>query len=51
MLYYIVQPGDTLDKISKNFGVTREALMKANHFTDEIVVPELVLVIPVGNQE
>ncbi len=46
---YVVQAGDTLTKIANKFGVTVEAIVKANNIADPNVIhPGQVLVIPVS---
>jgi hypothetical protein len=44
---YIVQEGDTLDGIARQFLVSRESILLANHLTDETLIPsrELILTI------
>ena len=44
---YIVQPGDTLWRISRQFGTTVDAIVQANHIPNLIYVGQ-VLDIPVG---
>jgi LysM repeat protein len=43
---YIIKPGDTLYGISKSFGVTLEALKKANALERDSIRPKQVLTIP-----
>jgi len=43
---YTVKPGDSLYGISKSFGVSIEALKKANGLERDLLKPEQVLVIP-----
>src|SRR4030043_48284 len=43
---YTVKPGDTLYGISKSFGVSIEALKKANVLEDDSLKPKQVLMIP-----
>ena len=43
---YTVKPGDTLYGISKSFGVSIEALKKANALEDDSLKPKQVLMIP-----
>jgi len=39
VVYYIVQPGDTLSKIAANFGVTVSHLKKINKLSSDIIKP------------
>ena len=43
---YTVKPGDTLYGISKSFGVSIEALKKANALEGDSIKPKQVLTIP-----
>lgn len=43
---YVVQPGDTLYRISARFGVTVQALRLANRMTSSVIVSGQVLTIP-----
>lgn len=47
MLTYVVQQGDSLYSIARRFGVTVEALMKANHLASAVLDVGQTLTIPV----
>lgn len=48
---YIVKPGDSLYVISKSFGVSIDALKKANHLEDSSIKPKQVLMIPTQREK
>jgi peptidoglycan endopeptidase LytE len=47
---YTVKPGDTLFEISKSFGVSIDALKKANHLETDTIKPKQVLLIPIQKE-
>src|SRR5690606_16638010 len=46
---YVVQPGDTLFRISVRFGVSMDAIRNANGFVGDTIYSAQTLVIPDGN--
>lgn len=46
---YVVQKGDSLYSISRNYGITIESLKNANNITDNILTIGQVLIIPDNN--
>jgi spore germination protein len=48
MLTYIVQRGDTIYRIARRFGITEEALRKANNLASSVTYIGQVLTIPVS---
>jgi peptidoglycan endopeptidase LytE len=48
---YTVKPGDTLYGISKSFGVSTEALKKANALEGNLIHPKQVLTIPFSREK
>jgi peptidoglycan DL-endopeptidase LytE len=48
---YIVKPGDSLYKISKSFGLSTEALKRANGLKEEGIKPKQVLLIPTRDEK
>ncbi len=42
-VFYEVKPGDTLNKIAKDFGTTVELIMKSNNLANTIIRPEMRL--------
>lgn len=48
---YTIQPGDTLYEISKSFGVSLEALKKANALERNSIKPKQVLTIPTRREK
>lgn len=44
---YIVQPGDTLDGIARQFSITRESILRANRITVETLTPSRELILPI----
>jgi cell wall-associated NlpC family hydrolase len=48
---YAVKPGDTLYGISKSFGVSMDALKKANALEGNLIHPKQVLIIPSSRQK
>lgn len=44
--YYVVEKGDSLYKIASNFGITVDALKKANNLTSNVLNIGQVLIIP-----
>ena len=45
VIYYVVQPGDTLSKIALNFWVTVKHIKKVNHLDSDIIKPGQKLTI------
>lgn len=45
-LYYVVLPGDTLNEISRKYGITVSAIMKANNLNSYMIYPGDRLFIP-----
>ncbi|MGE5557444.1 MAG: LysM peptidoglycan-binding domain-containing protein [Bacillota bacterium] len=45
---YVVQPGDTLFRIAQRFGVTVEAIVRANNLATTAIFPGQRLIIPGG---
>jgi LysM repeat protein len=48
---YTVKPGDSLYKISKSFGLSTEALKRANGLKEEGIKPKQVLLIPTRDEK
>lgn len=49
---YVIQPGDTLNAIAQQFGVTVEAIVEANEITDpDRIQPDDEILIPVSADE
>ena len=46
---YVVQKGDSLYSISRNYGITIESLKNANNITDNILTIGQILIIPDNN--
>lgn len=47
--YYVIKPGDTLTRISKNYGVTINDIMKTNNIKDaDWILAGNVIKIPIG---
>lgn len=44
--YHIVEPGDTLYLISRDYGLTPSDLMRANNLSSTYIEPEQIIVIP-----
>lgn len=44
--YHIVEPGDTLYLISRDYGLTPSDLMRANNLSGTYIEPEQIIVIP-----
>ncbi len=49
-IIYTVRAGDTLSAIGARYGVTYQAIMRANNLTDTLIVPGQRLAIPTGSQ-
>ncbi|OGP63263.1 MAG: hypothetical protein A2169_08475 [Deltaproteobacteria bacterium RBG_13_47_9] len=43
---YIVKPGDSLYEISKSFGISVEALKRANSLNRDLINPKQILIVP-----
>ena len=43
---HTVGPGDILRKVAEKYGVSKEAIMEANHKKDDITLRGEVLIIP-----
>lgn len=48
---YTVKPGDTLYGISKSFGISIEALKKANALEGDLLKPKQVLILPLQGEK
>ena len=46
---YVVKKGDSLYNIAKAYGVTVDALIKANGLTSALIYPNQILIIPLNN--
>lgn len=46
--FYIIQVGDTLWSIAQQYGVTVDALKRANGLSDNVIVPGQLLYLPVA---
>lgn len=47
---YVVQPGDDIEEIAKQFHISVKSLMKVNHLKDTEVFPGQKLIIPNGDE-
>ena len=46
---YTVRPGDTLEQIAQQYGVSADAIIADNHLTDTVLYPGQQLLLPNGS--
>ncbi|WP_373995126.1 LysM peptidoglycan-binding domain-containing protein [Metabacillus litoralis] len=42
---YVVQPGDTIQSIAKEFNISPEKIKRANDMSNTLIYPEQVLIL------